>query len=201
MRALHLALAAALLAGCSHSHHPRNAPGNVDLLRRPESPRDNPSLPPSDPGEQSVITSIGPSGGLVVASGQRDGDPKNANATAGAELSLAYGQNRFSHHEDGGGLDSFFPRWRVGLNLGLLAASRDESWGPRAYTEVQYSFVNGLLGLAGGWQSDFDRRQGPQFTLNAGPLYLRSATHLDLGTDLELGLIFKLPVHAWVSSQ
>lgn len=190
------------LPGCYHSHSTRNAPGRVDVLERPASPADDPGRIPADPGEQSLAVSAGPSGGATLTS--KSGDPATI-GSFGAEFSLHYGQVDHSHSHDSAesarGLGPGWLDWYAGLNVGALRVLRDDRSRFRFYTEAQYSPFHGILGVSGGLLVDSDGGKGPQFTLNLGPLYARASTRLGDGTDFEMGAIFKIPIHFWVSSR
>lgn len=190
------------LPGCYHSHSTRNAPGRVKVLEPPASPSEDPRRRPADPGEQSLVLSAGPSGGATLTT--RSGDSQT-NGSFGAEFSLHYGQVDHSHSHDsaesGRGLGPGWLDRYGGLNVGALRVLRDDASRFRFYTEAQYSPFHGLLGLSGGWLVDSDGGKGPQLTLNLGPLYARSSTRLGDGTHFEMGAIFKIPIHFWVSSR
>lgn len=173
---------------CVRTHLQHDAPGHVDLKRPPENPEAPAAERPRDPGERLLVTSVGPFGGLGV-------DQSAFAATFGAEASVHYGVTDRSHAEDD---FIVYPTTAVGLNVGanLLTRGRGPS---RGYAEVQYSDLP--FGIAGGWAWDPGlAKNGPQATAFAGPLYLRSTTLLGLSTDVEIGLVFKLPA-VWVWSR
>jgi hypothetical protein len=145
---------------------------------------------------------VGPTGGATIPGTSAPGGDDRTRGTFGGEVSLFYGRNTHSHSHDSetGTRGLLTPAWYVGLNAGLLAANKVGGWAPRTYAEFQYSHYHGLLGAAAGWQAGFDGKHGPQITFILGPLYARTSTSLGLGTDIEFGAFFKIPIHTWVSS-
>jgi len=185
-------------AGCALTHSTRNAPGNVDLARRTEDPEQPPTSPPEDPGEDALRLAVGPSGAGVIPSQSSDGKTRGA---FGAEFSAYLHRRKYSvpwDRRDGfyGSADRY-----NGINVGVLGLWREDRSGARFYAEAQHSELAGLVGLAAGWQATTLGHHGPQLTLSLGPLYVRSATSLEQGTDFELGAIFKYPWTVWLGSR
>ena len=189
-----LVVVAFLATGCVRTHLQHDAPGNIDVRARPEHPESRVAEIPRDPGERMVVTSLGPYAGIgLAAGGDRDGQRSNS---VGVEGSILYGVADHSHNED----DFFiYPLTGVGLNLGANLLTRERTGPSTTYAELQYHDT--FVGVAGGWA--WDPRlalSGPQATVFAGPLYLRSTTLLNAGTDVQIGLFFKLPA-VWVWSR
>jgi hypothetical protein len=184
----------ALSTGCVHSHFQRDAPGHVDLSKPPTNPESRTVESPRDPGERMIVTSVGPFAGLGVDSG--DG---SFASTLGAEASVHYGTTDSSHAEDD---FLVYPQRAVGLNVGgnLLTRVNGNGRGPsRGYAELQLFEIP--FGIAGGWAWDPGlSKNGPQATAFMGPWYLRSTTLLGGSTDVELGIVIKLPA-VWVWSR
>lgn len=193
MRAI-LVLFAVCATGCVRTHLQHDAPGNIDVRARPVSPESRIPETPRDPGERLLVTSVGPFAGIgLAAGGDRDGMRSNS---VGVEGSVIYGTASHSHNED----DFFlYPETGVGLNLGANLVTREHTGPSTTYAELQYHDL--FTGIAAGWA--WDPRlalSGPQVTAFAGPLYLRSTTLLGAGTDVQIGLFFKLPA-VWVWSR
>lgn len=182
------------LAACAHTHSPRNAPGNIDVHQPPADLPRRSVEEPADPGEQLVTISAGALGGGGVAFGGDD-DTRGVYAV-GPEASLEFGTRSRSHADD----DFFIMAERSGgVNLGNTSlTSEGDGIGP-FYGEVFYQEM--IAELAGGWAWDpNDRAHGPQLTLQILALYVR-ATHLfDFGTQIQGGLVVKLP-YSFISSR
>ena len=180
-------------SGCLHSHSPRNAPGHVDVHERPkELAREAPETP-RDPGERMVAVTAGGylGGGLALAS------PDVGAYATGVEASVHYGENDRSHANDDFWI---YPKSSVGLNVGMTLLDQRATKPGVGYAELQWA-EDGMVGFAGGVAVDTrSGRRGPQFTGFVGPLYLRSTTLLSDGTDLEIGIMVKLPA-VWVWSR
>lgn len=199
MRALVVvAAAAALLAGCTHTHLDTNAPGHIDPRTRPRTAEER---EPSDPGENHVVLAYGPQGG---GGAHLTGPSTAAFVAAGAEASLFYGRDDVSHTDD----DFFTPERAYGASVGasfLLSDVRDAGGslvkpGPQLYAEAAMR-RDKAFGLGLGWAVDAkDGATGPQATANAGPLFFRATHLLGTGTFLSVGLVLK-GQHTWTWSR
>ncbi len=190
-RALGLAALALGTAACTHTDLPRNAPGIVDVEKRPEADADR---TPRDPGEQLVTLSCGAFAGGGVADGTKSA---RGYYGIGPEISLGYGTRNTSHDAE----DLFIsPEDGLGLNLGLIAlTSEGRGIGP-AYGEAAIRWGS-LASLGAGWAWDVnDKTHGPQLTLAVAALYLRATHQLDTSTSVSIGLVIK-GQHAWIWSR
>jgi hypothetical protein len=186
-------LALALLAGCTHWHYERNAPGQIDVLKPPERP-----LPcdeqerPRDPGEHMLL--LFPTayvGGGGVGLGKQG---QGAFAT-GVEASLLYGANEWSHSNDA----LFFPvpQDGFGLNLGLFGFSRRDHL--LVYGELLLR--RSMVSVSPGWAWNPQTHQhGPQLTLSGMLLYARATHLLGVHTDVSVGIYLDV-VLAWIWSR
>jgi hypothetical protein len=184
---------AVLCSGCVHVHRTRNAPGHVDIREPPAAIESVKVERPRDPGENMLALSPGP---FVGGGGWAAGNRTGGSYAVGTELSLLYGRSQRSHADDD---FLVYPVDSVGVNAGATFASTEGVGLDRLYGELQ--LAQSLSGVAAGWA--VERRtgaSGPQITGFVGPLYVRSTTLLDQGTELTAGLVFKLPV-VWVWSQ
>jgi hypothetical protein len=186
-------LALALLAGCTHWHYERNAPGHIDVLAPPERP-----LPcdqqeyPGDPGENMLL--LFPTAYVGGGGVGRDKQTHGAFAT-GVEASLLYASNESSHAEDA----LFFPipQDGFGMNLGIHGFSRYDHL--LAYGELllRRSFVN----VSPGWAWNLQAHQhGPQLTLSGMLLYVRATHFLGAHTDASVGIYLDVML-AWIWSR
>lgn len=178
-------------AACTHTDLPRNAPGIVDVEKRPET--DVPQTP-RDPGEHLVTVSYGAFAGGGVADGST---PLRGYYGIGPEISLGYGTRDTSHYGD----DFWIaPERGLGLNLGLIAlTSEGRGIGP-AYGEAAVRWGS-LATLGAGWAWDpNDKTHGPQLTLLLAILYFRASHQLDTSTSLSVGLMIK-GQHGWIWSR
>lgn len=190
MRATTLALALPL-ASCTLSHSARNAPGIIDVEKRPLTEQDR---EPRDPGERMIVVSYGAFGGGGVAGGS--GSTRGYYAV-GPEASVVYGTNPISHRAD----DLFVaPREGFGLNLGLSALTSEGTKLGSAYGELALR-ADALLGANAGWAVDVnDRTSGPQLSLRFWDIYVRMTHQLDTSTSLSIGLTLH-GQHTWVWSR
>jgi len=180
----------AACVGCTHTDLPTNAPGHVEVSRAPGDLSLRVVEPPSDPGERMVLVGYG---GFVGVGEQNSRGIGTTQAYGiGPEVSIGYGVGDTSHTEDEPLLGNGVLAERgIALNLGWTSlSSLGKGLGP-LYAEVEFR-RGGLIGVAGGWTWDpDDRTQGPQATVNFGPLYARVTTEIDLGTQVTLGIVLK----------
>jgi hypothetical protein len=193
-RARVLFAAGVLQLACAHSHARHNAPGNIDVHQPPADLASRTPEVPDDPGEQMVVISAGALGGGGLGFGG-DRDARGVYGV-GLEASIGYGTRPRSHSDD----DFFIlPVESVGANIGWTGLSNEGDGVGPVYGELYYGDLPAWL--AAGWAYDIDdNKHGPQITFSMLFLYARMTHLFDLGTQVQAGLMMKLP-YAFVWSR
>jgi hypothetical protein len=188
-----LLLAAACCAAGCMTVRDRNAPGIVDVRKRPAHPESREPEVPGDPGTQMVRFAV-----RALAGGGLDlGGARAARGSYGAgfEANLSYGRDRRTN------ADLLHRQFLTVLPDNLLSETAlgvTAGWTPglegpqRAYVEAEYQGLGlpFLRGISAGyvWEPSSAAHGGPQATLWFTVLYLRGSYLSGRGTSAQLGL-------------
>jgi len=195
MRAMAVAVASALLAGCP-AHLERNAPGIVDVMKPPADVSREQVEPPGDPGEKVALLGVGGFGGAGIRLGSDD----LFAAEAGVEVSLHWGQLEHSHIKGQPLLPIppvVLPDKRVGVNVGWIIYEPDPDDTDRSELGpiyVEWLQADRLWSWSAGYSYDpQDESHGPQISMSGFGYYMKASYRFERGADFIIGAVIKLP--------